>query len=247
MNDDSVVEEKDTEQESKEENIDITGEVPEDGHQEAKEEVEEVQGANNTETVTEGQSARCKGKKRPRVKAEADQGLVSGVMYVPSEEVDATSEDWTVVRNKRNRPKKAEALPAVIEAAVSTQQQEAAPQKATQPPAMKNVRRAKKRGEESVRDSWKVEVDVAAAPHMRRCIVGPGGATLKKVQQEFPGVQVKVPPPRDAVTATVTVRGPPRQVTAAVERLKALLHEAEVVEAQVAVAPHQWRHTSGAT
>ena len=95
---------------------------------------------------------------------------------------------------------------------------------------------------------WKEEVaeaTVAVLPSMRRCIVGHRGATLQEVHQRFAGVRVTVPPPKDTVTATVKVRGPKQQVAAAVAHLKGLLHQAEVIEARVAVAPHQRRHVVG--
>ena len=50
-------------------------------------------------------------------------------------------------------------------------------------------------------------------------------------------MRVTVPPPLDIVTDTVRVRGHPQQVAGTVVRLKALMHEREVIEAQLAVTP----------
>ncbi|XP_063854538.1 vigilin-like [Scylla paramamosain] len=80
---------------------------------------------------------------------------------------------------------------------------------------------------------------------MRRYIVGPRGATLREVCQEFAGVRVSVPPPSDTRTATIRLCGPARQVPAALARLEALLRQAEVIEAQVAVTPRQRCHVVG--
>ena len=108
------------------------------------------------------------------------------------------------------------------------------------PAPRRNTRRVPKTAKNSVRASWKQEVldtTLAVASHQRHCIVGPGSATLKQVHQEFEGVRVTVPPPLDIVTDTVRVRGHPQQVAGTVVRLKALMHEREVIEAQLAVTP----------
>uniref|UniRef100_A0A0P4W5C3 K Homology domain-containing protein n=1 Tax=Scylla olivacea TaxID=85551 RepID=A0A0P4W5C3_SCYOL len=175
---------------------------------------------------------------------------VAGVAHLPGEDLEAATEGWTVVCSKRKRkPKKVQALPTVPE------RKPAFKEEAPRPPQAKAAPRRKKkdgpatqRALDSVRCSWQEEVaeaTVPVAPCMRRCIVGPRGTTLREVHQQFAGVRVTVPPPKDAVTATVKVRGPPRQVAAAVAHLKGLLHEAEVIETRVAVAPHQRRHVVG--
>ncbi|MPC67199.1 Vigilin [Portunus trituberculatus] len=141
------------------------------------------------------------------------------------------------------------ALPSMPERKPAAEQQAPrAPQARAVPRSRRKDWSATQRPSNSVRCSWQEEVAEAAVlvvPFMRRYIVGPRGATLQKIHQLFAGVRVTVPLPKDAVTTTVRVRGPPRQVTAAVAHLKALLHEAEVVEAQVAVTPHQRRHVVG--
>ena len=128
---------------------------------------------------------------------------------------------------KKRRPHKQKVLPPVSEEKalqpVEVQAATAAPKKAT-PAPRRNIRRAPKAANNSVGASWKQEVldtTLAVAPHQRRCIVGLRGATLKQVLHEFPGVRVTVPPPLDAVTDTVRVRGPPQQVAGTVVRLKA--------------------------
>lgn len=80
---------------------------------------------------------------------------------------------------------------------------------------------------------------------MRRYIIGPGGATLKKVVKEYPGVRVSVPPPRDPADRTVIVRGPRRQVAAAVAFLETELEKEEQTESCITVAPHLRRHIIG--
>lgn len=61
------------------------------------------------------------------------------------------------------------------------------------------------------------------APSMRRLVVGQGGAWLRRLTQEHPGVTVMVPPPTDTTTHTVSIRGPPARVTAAMSAIKARL------------------------
>ena len=180
-----------------------------------------------TEDVPKERKKRQK-KRKPR-RAKADVGLMSGVMHVHGQDPDAPTEGWAVV-TKKKRPHKQKALPPVSEEKalqpVEVQAAPAAPKKATSAPR-RNTRRAPKTAPNSVRASWKKEVldtTLAVAPHQRRCIVGPRSATLKQVLHEFPGVRVMVPPPLDAVTDTLRVRGPPQQVAGTVARLKALLH-----------------------
>lgn len=52
------------------------------------------------------------------------------------------------------------------------------------------------------------------APSMRRYVVGAGGEALVRLAQEHPSVRVAVPPPTDTTTTSITIRGPPAQVTA---------------------------------
>ncbi|MPC38168.1 Vigilin [Portunus trituberculatus] len=185
--------------------------------------------------------------KEEEVKAAA---VVAGVTHLPCEVLEDTTEGWTVVSSrKKRRHKKVKALPALPERKPAVNEQAPRPPQARAAPHRKRQEgSAKQRALNSVRCSWQeeaAEVAVPVAPPMRRCIVGPRGATLQEVHQQFAGVRVTVPPPKDTVTTTVKVRGPPRQVAAAVAHLKGLLHEAEVIEARVAVAPHQRRHVVG--
>lgn len=117
---DSVTEEsKVKEQEATEETLETVNAVQEEGQQEGQGDLKKG----------EKPSQLKKKKPRPRAmarRAQKAQGLQSGVMYVPGEALHATSEDWTVVRDKRNRPRKAKPLPPVTEAAVCTQQQKPA-------------------------------------------------------------------------------------------------------------------------
>ena len=206
-----------------------------------------------TEDVAEQEDGKKKGNSKNQL-AKADVGLLDGVMHVCGEEPHSPTEGWAVVTSKSRRRKEQKALPPAPKESVSVVK-DTLQQKATLPapnkvllPSWKNTRRAKKAAQPSVRDSWKEEVldtTLPVAPHMRRCIVGPRGATLQQVHQEFVGVRVTVPPPLDAVTATVRVRGSPRQVGGALLRLKALLHEGELIEAQLAVTPRQRRHVVG--
>lgn len=61
------------------------------------------------------------------------------------------------------------------------------------------------------------------APGMRRLVVGHGGAMLRRLSQEHPGVTVTVPPPNDITTGTISIRGPPAGVAAAMRDIKARL------------------------
>ena len=152
-----------------------------------------------------------------------------------------------MVCTKKKRLQKQKTLSPVNEEKalqpVEMQAAPAAPKKAT-PAPRRNTRRVPKTAPNSVGASWKQEMQdimLAVAPHQRRCIVGPRGATLKQVHHEFAGVCVTVPPPLDTVTDTVRVRAPPQQVAGTMARLKALLHEGKVIEAKLAVTPRQWR------
>ena len=71
----------------------------------------------------------------------------------------------------------------------------------------------------SVRQSWKeqvVESCLTVAPAMRHHIIGPKGTTIARIEAECRGVRVSIPPPKDLKDHTVRVRGPERQVAAAV-------------------------------
>ncbi|KAK8373575.1 hypothetical protein O3P69_012612, partial [Scylla paramamosain] len=135
------------------------------------------------------------------------------------------SEGKAVVGRGKNRPKKVKApsLPEVKAAIESPRRQQLEAKKGKQ-----RAERAKQqRALDSVRRSWQEEekeATLAVAPHMRRYIVGPRGATLREVCQEFAGVRVSVPPPSDTRTATIRPR---------------------VIEAQVAVTPRQRCHVVG--
>ena len=262
-------------EENEELNKDVFGNAREDAAEECVEEavlsstlpqdtkVKDAVTDNVTEQDNENKSDKKKQWKKTR-KAEADVGLLRGVMRVTGQDPDASTETWTVACSRNKRTNKRRALIPVNEVKdnvmppppkekslhpvnVEVQVKPAAPNKAT-PAPRRNTRRAQKAPQNSVRDSWKqqvVDIVVPVAPHMRRCIVGPRGAILKQVQQEFVGVRVTVPPPLDAVTDTVRVRGPPRQVAETVTRLKALLHEGELIEERLAVTPQQRCHVVG--
>ena len=161
-----------------------------------------------TEAVGKEQNKRHEKRKPCRTKA--DVGLMFGVMHVHGQDPDAPTEGWAVACRKKKRPQKQKALPPVSDEkalqptyggagrSCCTQEGDAcSTQEHSAPP---------KTAPNSVGASWKQEVldiTLAVAPHQRRCIVGPRGATLKQVHHEFPGVRVTVPPPLDAVTDTV--------------------------------------------
>ncbi len=208
--------------------------------------------APETPEATEGDSegwtvVACK-KKRPR-KVRAQPSLPKETVAETPEDPDPPkrdSEGKAVVGRGKNRPKKVKApsLPEVKAAIESPRRQQLEAKKGKQ-----RAERAKQqRALDSVRRSWQEEekeATLAVAPHMRRYIVGPRGATLREVCQEFAGVRVSVPPPSDTRTATIRLCGPARQVPAALARLEALLRQAEVIEAQVAVTPRQRCHVVG--
>ena len=80
-----------------------------------------------------------------------------------------------------------------------------------------------------VRQSWAqdtVAVVMQVAPHMRCHVIGQRGETILKLRQDYPGVKVTVPPPRDTQTPTITIRGPPAQVTAVQGCITACLNAA---------------------
>ncbi|KAK8380197.1 hypothetical protein O3P69_016675 [Scylla paramamosain] len=174
----------------------------------------------------------------------AGEGLPQGSLCVSGAAPVADKDGWTVVRRRKRMPRKKEVLLGVAEAKASSGEAPRCQAKA----APRKARRERPQAVSSVRASWQEEVTeavVPVAPHMRRHIVGPRGATLRELLRDFNGVSVAVPPPRDAATHTVTLRGPPRQVNSAAARVQALLRDAEVVEAQVEVAPEQRRHVVG--
>uniref|UniRef100_A0A0P4W3V1 K Homology domain-containing protein n=1 Tax=Scylla olivacea TaxID=85551 RepID=A0A0P4W3V1_SCYOL len=176
--------------------------------------------------------------------AAAGEDLAQGALCVSGATPTEEEEGWTVVRHRKKRPRKKEALPGVAEAKASSGEAPRRQVKATP----RKARRERPQAVSSVRASWQEEVTeavVPVAPHMRRHIVGPRGATLRELLREFDGVSVAVPPPRDTVTRTVTLRGPPLQVNGAAKRVQSLLQDAQVVEAQVEVVPEQRRHVVG--
>ena len=69
-----------------------------------------------------------------------------------------------------------------------------------------------------------VRVSVDVAPNMRRHVVGPGGEEVARLAQQHPGVRVSVPPSSDKTSTTVTIRGPPDEVTAVQGCITARLH-----------------------
>ena len=110
-------------------------------------------------------------------------------------------EGWTVVASKKKRPLKVKPQPSVAEVMAL---EGARPQlKAAAPPAPKKSARRPHAG----RVGLEVEALLDVAPHMRRVIVGPRGATLRQVQQEFPGVRVFVPPPLNTLASTKRLGG----------------------------------------
>ncbi|MPC63912.1 Dynein heavy chain-like protein [Portunus trituberculatus] len=173
-----------------------------------------------------------------------DEGLSLASLCVSGNVPAAEEEGWTRVRRRKRKPKGKEALPGVVQAKASSGE-------APRPPAKAKPRKARRLRQQmvsSVKASWQdkvTEVEVPVEPQMRRHIVGPSGATLRELLREFDGVSVAVPPPRDAVTRTVTLRGPPLQVSSAAERVQSLLLDAEVIEMQVEVAPEQRCHVVG--
>ena len=173
--------------------------------------------------------------------AMVDVGLLDGVMHVCGEDADSSTQSWAEVCSKKRRQRKQKMVPPPV-SEVKQKATLPAPNKMVLPPRY-NTGRAKKDLHDSFRNS--LDTTLRVAPHMRRCIVGPRGATLKQVQQEFVGVRVTVPPPLDAVTDTVRVRGPARQVAGTMARLKALLHKGEVIKAELAVTPRQRCHVVG--
>ena len=200
------------------------------------------------DAVTEDVAEQKDGQKKGNTNKQLEVGLLDGVMYVCGQEPHSPTEGWAVVTSKGRRRKEQKVLLPPPKESVSVVKDTLPTPKKVMLPPRKNTWRAKSVAQPSVRDSWKEEVldtTLPVAPHMRRCIVGPRGATLKQVHQEFVGVRVTVPPPLDAVTATVRVRGPPGQVGGTLVRLKALLHEGELIEAQLAVPPRQRRHVVG--
>ena len=69
-----------------------------------------------------------------------------------------------------------------------------------------------------------VRVVVHVAPNMRRHVVGPGAEEITRLAQQHPGVKVSVPPSSDKNSTTVTIRGPPDEVTAVQGYITARLH-----------------------
>ena len=80
---------------------------------------------------------------------------------------------------------------------------------------------------------------------MRHHIIGPKGATIARIGAQCRGVRVSVLPSKDLQDHTVRVRGPARQVAAAVSCLEAVLQREQHVVASVRVEPHQRRHIIG--
>lgn len=66
------------------------------------------------------------------------------------------------------------------------------------------------------------EFCLAVAPNMRPCIIGPKGATKLRIEKDN-GVKITVPPSDNLFDETVSVRGPPCQVEAAVSYILTLL------------------------
>ena len=71
-----------------------------------------------------------------------------------------------------------------------------------------------------------VEALVAVTPQERRHVVGPAGATVRKLLKEFPDVGVTVPPPEDQESRGVLLKGPRCQVSGAQAFVKACLEAA---------------------
>ncbi|XP_045114004.1 neurofilament medium polypeptide-like [Portunus trituberculatus] len=219
----------------------VQGEVPSEGAKDRKEKEGEVK------ATTEGWTV-VRSKRRHR-KVQALPAVPERKPAVEEQAPRPPQAKAAPCREGKNGPATQSARPAVPEKKPAAKQQAPrVPKAGTAPRRKRQEGSGTQRAPNSVRCSWEekaAEAAVPVAPPMRRCIVGPRGATLRQVHQQFAGVRVTVPPPKDTVTATVRVRGPPRQVAAAVAHLKGLLHEAEVIEARVAVAPHQRRHVVG--
>ena len=241
--------------------VDAVQEEDEEHHTEVKEKEEEVvaDSSEGREKEVGGEVKAASTEGRTEARRRRRRRRQRKVQALPSE-----PERKPAVMEQAPRPPQAKAAPCkkgkdgpVTPSALPSvpERKPAVKEQAPRPPQARAAPRSKRRdGTEwqrapnSVRCSWKEEVaeaTVAVAPNMRRCIVGPGGATLREVHHRFAGVRVTVPPPKDTVTATVRVRGPQQQVAAAVTHLEGLLHEAEVVEARVSVVPHQRSHVVG--
>ena len=90
-------------------------------------------------------------------------------------------------------------------------------------------------------ESWSeqvVESCLTVAPAMRHHIIGPKGATIARIEAQYRGVRVSVPPSKDLQDHTMRVRGPARQVAAAVSCLEAVLQWEQHVVVSVRVKPH---------
>ena len=105
---------------------------------------------------------------------------------------------------------------------------------------------------------------VAVTRAQRRLVVGRRGDALRRLQQEYSGVRVTVPPPQDEKSDGVTLTGLRCQVEAAAQAIKNSLAEAEArqmqakmarkqankarkqrVKVSLAVAPNRRRHVVG--
>uniref|UniRef100_A0A0P4VVI4 K Homology domain-containing protein n=1 Tax=Scylla olivacea TaxID=85551 RepID=A0A0P4VVI4_SCYOL len=86
----------------------------------------------------------------------------------------------------------------------------------------------------------------------RRLVVGHRGETLQRLQAEYGGVRVTVPPPKDKTAKGVTLRGPRGQVEAAAQAIRTLLQDTEAKRQQstrkkvvLTVPPDKRRHVVG--
>ena len=77
--------------------------------------------------------------------------------------------------------------------------------------------------EKERRQAQVCQVVLEVAPSMRCHVVGFRGEALTKLAQEHPSVRVTVPFPTDTKTGTITIRGPPAEVSAVKDSIAARL------------------------
>lgn len=90
------------------------------------------------------------------------------------------------------------------------------------------------------------ETFLTVAPHQRRHIIGPGGASLRKLYKEFRGVRVTIPPFHDHASHSVCVEGSRSQVPDAVAFIRTLLQKAEAEKVKAKTTRRQAEPRRGA-